>query len=206
MRYLFFVFGYFVGCILPYSLHSKYKGLLQWFYTGYRARKFQHWGKRSKMGFNMHICGENMISVMNNVYIGSGTSLTAFTGGNDNKNVKIRIGNNCMIGSDCHITALSGITIGEGLLTGKSVLISDNSHGNPSDTDLLNISPKARPLYSKANIVIGNNVWIGEKAAIMAGVTIGNGAIIGANSVVTHDIPPYSIAAGCPAKIINKIK
>lgn len=59
------------------------------------------------------------------------------------------------------------------------------------------------PIYSKGAIVIGDNVWIGEKAAILAGVTIGEGAIIGANAVVTKNIPPYSIAAGIPARIIK---
>lgn len=152
----------------------------------------------------MHICGENMISVLNNVYIGRGTSLTAFSGNSESKDIKISIGNNCMIGTDCHITAFNSIKIGDGLLTGKSVLISDNAHGNPVDKSKLNVRPNIRPLYSKAGIVIGNNVWIGEKAAIMAGVTIGDGAIIGANAVVTHDVPPYSVAVGCPAKVVMR--
>lgn len=64
--------------------------------------------------------------------------------------------------------------------------------------------PNVRPLYSKGPIVIGNNVWIGEKVAVLGGVKIGDGAIIGANAVVTHDVPPYSIAVGCPAKIIKR--
>lgn len=53
-------------------------------------------------------------------------------------------------------------------------------------------------------VKIGNDVWIGAKAIIMGGITIGNGSVIGAGSVVTKDIPPYSIAAGCPAKVIKK--
>lgn len=51
---------------------------------------------------------------------------------------------------------------------------------------------------------IGNDVWIGANVSILQGITIGDGAIIGANSLVTKDIPPYSIAVGCPAKIIRK--
>ncbi len=56
----------------------------------------------------------------------------------------------------------------------------------------------------KGNTVIGNDVWIGYKAAIMAGVTIGDGAVIGAYSVVTKDVEPYSIMGGNPAKLIRK--
>lgn len=57
---------------------------------------------------------------------------------------------------------------------------------------------------NKGDIVLGNDVWIGYEAVIMAGVTIGDGAIIGARSVVTKDVPPYTVAGGIPAKPIKK--
>ena len=56
----------------------------------------------------------------------------------------------------------------------------------------------------KNGVVIGNGVWIGQRSIILPGVTIGEHSIIGANSVVTHDIPAYCIAAGQPAKIMKK--
>jgi virginiamycin A acetyltransferase len=58
-------------------------------------------------------------------------------------------------------------------------------------------------LVSKGPIIIGNDVWIGAKASILSGVNIGTGAIIGANSVITKDVPPYAIMAGNPAKLIK---
>ena len=57
---------------------------------------------------------------------------------------------------------------------------------------------------NKGDIVIGNDVWIGYEAVILSGVTIGDGAIIGARAVVTKDVPPYTIAGGVPAKAIRK--
>lgn len=57
---------------------------------------------------------------------------------------------------------------------------------------------------NKGDIVIGNDVWIGYEAIIMAGVTIGNGAIIGTRAVITKDVPPYTIVGGVPAKVIRK--
>lgn len=57
---------------------------------------------------------------------------------------------------------------------------------------------------NKGNIVIGNDVWIGYEAVILAGVTIGDGAIIGARAVVTHDVLPYTIVGGVPARFIKK--
>ena len=57
---------------------------------------------------------------------------------------------------------------------------------------------------NKGDIVIGNDVWIGYEAVVLAGVTIGDGAIIGARAVVTRDVPPYTIVGGVPAKPIRK--
>ena len=57
---------------------------------------------------------------------------------------------------------------------------------------------------NKGDIVLGNDVWIGYEAVIMAGVTIGDGAIIGTRAVVTKDVPPYTVAGGIPAKPIKK--
>lgn len=68
------------------------------------------------------------------------------------------------------------------------------------------LPPLFRPLFSKGPVIIGKNVWIGDKATILPGVTIGDGSIIGANSVVTKDVPAYSVVAGNPAKIIKTIK
>ncbi len=57
---------------------------------------------------------------------------------------------------------------------------------------------------NKGNVVVGNDVWIGYEAVVLAGVTIGDGAVIGARAVVTHDVPPYAIMGGVPAKLIRK--
>ncbi len=57
---------------------------------------------------------------------------------------------------------------------------------------------------NKGDIIIGNDVWIGYEAVILAGVTIGNGAVIGTRAVVTKDVPPYTIVGGVPAKPIRK--
>lgn len=118
---------------------------------------------------------------------------------------KLTIGSHCNFGAYNHITCTNKITIGDNLLTGKWVTITDNSHG-ATDYDSLQIAPVRRPMVSKGSVAIGNNVWIGDKASILPGVTIGDGAVIGANSVITHDVPPYCVVAGNPAKIIIREK
>ena len=68
----------------------------------------------------------------------------------------------------------------------------------------LDVSNVASSWDNKGDIVIGNDVWIGYEAIIFAGVTIGDGAIIGSRAVVTKDVPPYGIVGGVPAKLIRK--
>lgn len=117
----------------------------------------------------------------------------------------IEIGQNCLIGQYNHITSINHIKIGNNVLTGRWVTITDNAHGS-YDEKSLNIPPKKRELVSKGEVIIGDNVWIGDKATILPGVKIGNNSIIAANSVVTHDVPHYAMVAGCPAKIIKILK
>lgn len=150
--------------------------------------------------------GTKHITIGHKSSIESGGILTAWTSyGTDKFSPTIQIGDYCSIGEHAHISSINRISIGNGVLTGRYVYISDNAHGSGS-FDERKISPVKRKLYSKGPVVIGDNVWIGERVCILAGVTIGDGAIIGANAVVTHDIPPYCIAAGVPAKVIRYIK
>lgn len=117
----------------------------------------------------------------------------------------VTIGQDCHFGKACHITAINEITIGDNLLTGEYVIISDNAHGE-STLDQLHIPPSERHLATKGPVHIGNNVWIGDRVAILSGVTIGDGAIIGSNAVVTHNIPSGCVAGGVPAKILRKME
>lgn len=116
---------------------------------------------------------------------------------------ELQIGEGCEFGAYNHITCVNKIIIGDNCLTGKWVTITDNSHGS-SDFKDLKLSPMDRPVISKGPVIIGNNVWIGDKATILPNVKIGDGVIIGANSVVTKDIPSYCIVGGNPAIILKQ--
>ena len=115
---------------------------------------------------------------------------------------ELTIGNNGNFGAFNHITCINKVQIGDNCLTGKWVTISDNNHGT-TDFDTLHEAPAIRKLYTKGPVVIGNNVWIGDKATILGAVTIGDGAVIAANSVVTKDVPAYSVVGGNPARVIK---
>lgn len=151
--------------------------------------------------------GAKYISMGNDIIFGKHCYLTAWDSfsahnGNQTFTPSISIGNNCHFGAFNHISASNRIEIGDGFLSGKWVSIVDNSHGKPGlNTD---ISPNKREVFSKGPIIIGKNVWIGDKATILSNVNIGDGSIIGANSVVTKDIPPNSIWIGNPGRLLKR--
>ena len=122
--------------------------------------------------------------------------------GDDDDRETITIGDNCNFGAFNHITSINRIVIGDNCLTGKWVTISDNNHGGSGFSDL-KLPPILRKVCSKGPVIIGRDVWIGEKATILGGVNIGDGAVIGANAVVTKDVPPYCVVGGNPARIIK---
>lgn len=116
----------------------------------------------------------------------------------------IRIGNHCILGDYNHITSVNGIEIDDGVMTGRWVTITDNSHGR-FETQDLQLPPAQRSIVSKGTVHICKNVWIGDKVTILPGVTVGEGAIVGSNSVVTADVPAFSIVAGCPARVVKNL-
>lgn len=114
-------------------------------------------------------------------------------------NGKIVLGAQCHFGDFNHLVASSSVTIGNNCLFASKVFVSDTSHGSyGADGCDPSSPPNDRPLVSKP-VTIGDNVWLGENVVVLSGVTIGDGCIIGANSTVTRDIEPNTIAAGSPA-------
>jgi len=107
---------------------------------------------------------------------------------------------NCAFNSNVHINASLGgkIVIGEDTLIGSGVTMRSSNH------IFRNADQKIRLQgHSSADILIGNNCWLGANVVVLKGVTIGYGAVIGAGAVVIKDIPPMAIAVGVPAKVIK---
>ena len=124
-------------------------------------------------------------------------------------NPEICIGRSARLSDNVHIACLNRITIGDHLLCGSGVLITDHAHGSyrgPSAVPGSDpaVPPAQRPLVSAAPVVIGHNVWLGDGVAVLAGAVIGDGCVIGANAVVTGSIPPRTIAVGAPARPIRQ--
>lgn len=203
MKKIFFYIGKVYSAIYTYALHRRFNSLKMNLYTGWLSKEFKYFGQSYITPTVRLLIGAKYISVGNESFVGKNIQLTAwdsFLG--EAFFPEIIIGDGCSIGEDAHITAINSIRIGNNVLTGKRILITDNSHGK-SSRDLLNIAPSKRKLYSKGPVVIEDNVWLGEKTSVMPGVRIGKGCIVAANSVVTKDIPPYCIVAGVPARVIK---
>lgn len=160
-------------------------------------------GKNITLGRDVVLAGLKYMSVGERTSIGEHSVITAYKV--SDYEPKFIIGNNCSIGSYNHITCINEVLIDNGLLTGRWVTITDNSHGK-NTLEEISVEPWKRQLYSKGGVIIGKNVWLGDKVTVLPGVTIGDGVIVGANSVVTKDIPSYCVACGNPAKVVKKIK
>lgn len=109
----------------------------------------------------------------------------------------LEIGDFVTIGRGAIISIKDTLSIGDYSLIGPYVQITDNNH----TTKRANLIKYQRSTIKP--IVIGQDCWIGSGARILAGVTIGNGAVVGANAVVTKDVPPFAIVGGVPAKVIK---
>ena len=196
-----------VAKIYPYSLSERlgvYRDIL---YTLWISNFVGHVGKCSNISKPCSLIGGGLrhISIGDYTYIQSHSVLGCWEQyGNQRFTPSLTIGNHCSIGEYNHITACNNVTIGDGLLTGRFVYIGDNSHGSLSKEEA-NIPPAERKLQSKGEVVIGKNVWIGDKATILAGVHMGDNVIVAANSVVNKDVPSNCVVAGSPAIIKKKI-
>jgi acetyltransferase-like isoleucine patch superfamily enzyme len=116
---------------------------------------------------------------------------------------EVVIGDHTYVGYGCSFTASSSITVGKHCLLAGGVHISDYD-GHPVDADLRR-SGAPTPAESVRPVVIGDDVWIGGGALILKGVQIGDRAIIGAGAVVTRDVPPDTVVAGNPARVVKQL-
>lgn len=107
----------------------------------------------------------------------------------------ITVGKNVFINACCKFQDQGGITIGDNCFIGHNVTLATLNH---------DCNPNNRATMHPKKITIGNNVWIGSDSTILPGITIEDGAIIGAGSVVTKNVLKNTIVAGNPAKIIKK--
>jgi acetyltransferase-like isoleucine patch superfamily enzyme len=112
---------------------------------------------------------------------------------------RLLVGAGCVFGYNNHITAVRDVVIEDHVLTANNVYISDNLHSYED----VGVPIMHQPVRFKNAVLIGEGSWIGENVCII-GASVGKFCVIGANSVVTHDIPDFSVAVGSPAVVIRQ--
>ena len=180
-----------------------YEGFMNHFYSKTSAyrNEFEHIGKNSKVYYPV-ISNKRSRKLLS---IGDGTEIL------HNSRIQcfeqegcptphIKIGDRCYLGFNLSILAGADVIIEDDVLLASNILITTETHGMDPESDVPYMS---QPL-TVAPVRVGSGCWLGERVVIMPGVTIGKKCIIGAGSIVTHDIPDYSIAVGSPAKVVKR--
>ena len=164
--------------------------------TTYRFCYRVHTGKGCSVEYPVLVEGRN-------IHIGSGFAakpglhLESINTGNYTP--KITIGDGVKVERNVRVGAIRDVRIGNNVLISQDVLITDFQCGK-TDVESLHIVPIDRQLVINGSVIIEDNVVIGPKAVILSGVTIGKGAVVAAGAVVTHNVPPHTVAKGVPAR------
>lgn len=196
-----------------YIRFLKQRGIIKFIYFTLRRSFFFFYKYCFKKCEKIFIAGSFQITGKENIEIGS------FSAGSRIRidaikifekqtfKPKIIIANNVVVNNDFHLACTGSIYIGNNVLIGSNVFITDHDHGiysaDISEASSPHVRPALRKLTANGYVNIGDNVFIGEYVSILKNVTIGQGAVLGAHSLVTKSIPDYSLAVGNPAKVIK---
>ncbi len=155
-----------------------------------------HKERKCYIGMNVKFCNKGDIFLKQCCIIRPGTHVYSDKGG------VLNLGEHVEIGRDSTIATHNRIIIEKGVLTGPHVFISDHNHEyeNPD----VPIYKQGIRMVENSTIIIGEGSWLGTNVVVVGNVRVGKNCVIGANSVVTKDIPDYCVAAGIPAKVIKK--
>ena len=164
-------------------------------------------GSFGNIGKNSFICPPFRSFDAKQIYIGNNTRISEYCWLQCIENYSeqefspcLKIGSNTGIGRFAHIITCDNIRIGNNVVIAERVYITDNMHGFEN----INMPVMPQPLKLPGAVIIEDEAWIGDGVCILPNVRIGRHSIIGSNSVVTKDIPEYSVAVGVPAKVIKQ--
>lgn len=188
-----------MSCVRKVLRFFKNTLLLRKEYFSFFKKKFSYFGKNAVVMHPSNIPNPEFVKIGENTVILQKSRIQVYnilTGLCAN----VTIGTDCYIGAGLSILAGANISIGNSVLIASEVFIGSENHGMNPESE----SPYMdQPLVCKP-VIISDDCWIGEKVCILPGVSIGKKCVIGAGSVVTKDIPDFSIAAGNPAKVIKQ--
>ncbi|MEU4371848.1 acyltransferase [Pseudonocardia alni] len=160
-------------------------------------RGFRSFGSGSRITPPLRLWGASGISVGSATIIGDNCWLNCVPAAGGARESRIVIGDGVWMSGFCTIASAAHVEIGDHTILARGVLITDHAHARGPGGRVQRASTEGRP------VLIGAGVWIGQGACVMPGVRIGDGAIVGANSVVTRDVPPGTVVVGSPARPVS---
>lgn len=170
------------------------------------AARFGAFGRKSRFDLPIHLAHPE------NVFVGARVRMHAYCrletivewklarSGPQRFSPRLEIGDDCLLAYGVHIGCAHRVTIGRGVGMGSRVYISDHGH-EFEDPD---VPLREQPLTAAAEVVIEDDVYLGEGVVVMPGVHIGRHTAVAANSVVNRDLPAFCVAAGMPARILKR--
>jgi len=162
------------------------------------------WCRCESVGNHLQLCALPQVNGHTLLYIGDDVRFSgniAISSGRFNDRPTLRIGNRSFLGHNVSIVCNREIVIEDDVLIGGDCKISDyDGHAVSFEKRLSSALPDAEDMQP---VRICKGAWIGAGASILKGVTVGAGGVVGADSVVTHDVPPYCVVAGSPARVVK---
>lgn len=157
---------------------------------------FASMGARSRLSLPVQLVGSERIEIGSRVYFGPGCWLLTHDPGG-----RLEVGDDTSIAGYCVLSAAASVRIGRSVLFARNVYIADHRHGfELADTPIID-----QPLQDIRPVVVEDGAWLGQNVVLLPGVTVGRGAVVGANSVIREDVPPRSVVAGAPGRLIRRL-
>lgn len=171
-------------------------------YTRLIRGSFASFGRGSVIVAPVRLVAAERIHIGSNSYIGSGSWIQGeVTGHSTTNSGTLRLGNRVSITGSVVISAASSVTIGDDVLVGKGAHISDHTHATNGSQSI-----RDQGITEPRRVVIEKGAWLGQNVVVMPGVSIGEGAVIGANSIVSKDVPAHTLAVGAPLRLIRDVR
>jgi acetyltransferase-like isoleucine patch superfamily enzyme len=176
--------------------HTLYRRLRDRAFSLAVRSSFESFGSRSRISLPAQLEGTQRIALGDHVYLGPGCWLLTHEPGG-----RLQVGDGTSIAGYCVLSAATNIRIGRKVLFARNVYIADHRHG----FERAEVPVIEQPIADLRPIVVEDGAWLGQNVVILPGVTIGRGAVVGANSVVRQDVPARCLAVGAPARVVREL-
>jgi lipopolysaccharide O-acetyltransferase len=187
------------GLLPVYKLWTRAQAKL---FTALCRGSFRRLGRRATLQPPLRIEGARHIEIGERVFLGADSWLEVIDPDRGVSATVINIGAGTSVSGHCTISAVRSVIIEPHVLIARYVYIADHTHAHAA----LDRPIKEQGLAQIAPVRIGEGSWLGQSVVVCPGVTIGRNVVVGANSIVRHDLPDFCVAAGAPARVIRSLR